>query len=267
MFLCFRILQNFRHRFGDIAGINRLKLRAAAADERQDGKIPRQRGEEVKEIILRPEHDAGAQDRGFLKESAHCLLARRLAARIGRRRTGIGAERRHMDKMFRALIARQPRDARRRFHMQSLKIVAPAFVNDADKIDDGVRSADGVCDRRIAAHRAGDGHDFPDLACRFKHNRLFGIARRDADNDPFPRQPPYRMPPDKPAAAEDGELSDACHFFVTPVGCQHEHSEGIPCSNAWVIYQFSLLKWSDNLSKRTNNKYSRIFGGGQNERL
>ena len=48
---------------GDVADEHRLEFGLAAADQRQRRRHPRQRGEAVEEIVLRPEHDRGPQDR------------------------------------------------------------------------------------------------------------------------------------------------------------------------------------------------------------
>ena len=87
-----------RNRLRDVADEHRLEFRLAAADQRQRGRHPRERREAVEEIVLRAEHDRGAQDRRVRHGREHRGLALRLAARVERGRIRVGAERRDVDQ-------------------------------------------------------------------------------------------------------------------------------------------------------------------------
>ena len=141
------IRQGAQHRIRHIADIDRLKQRMAATDQRQRRRQPRHGAEPVEERILRPEHDAGAQDRGFRESLANRRLARRFGARIGRVRVGIGADGREMDQRPGADRLRGLGDGPGGLMMHLVKTVTVARrVQDTDQIDDRVSTLHGTGD-------------------------------------------------------------------------------------------------------------------------
>ena len=103
-----------RHRaprspLGDIADIDRLEARRAAAEQRQPRQQPRHRGEGEEETVPRAEHDAGCSTSPPERRRARASSPGPGGHR--RNRNWVGADGRHVDE---ALHARGRGDARQR---------------------------------------------------------------------------------------------------------------------------------------------------------
>ncbi len=131
-------------RFRNIADIDGLQLRLAAADQRQSGQQPRHGGETVEELIFGTENDGGPQNDSAGQRLQHRGFAGGFGARIKRRRIGIGAERRHMDEILDAGGLGGFGQGARAALVDRLECLRAARAQNADEIDDGIR----VLDRR-----------------------------------------------------------------------------------------------------------------------
>jgi len=69
---------------GDVADIGRLHPRHAAADQRQEGRDSRQRGEAIGELVLGPEQQRRPHDGGRRHGGQHGFFAGRLGAPVSR---------------------------------------------------------------------------------------------------------------------------------------------------------------------------------------
>ena len=94
---------------------------------------------------------------------------------------------------------------------------ARAFIQNADQIDDGVRSGHGVPHRPGIGDVAIDGHHLADVAQRLQVVRQIGVAYGHPNPQAAPRQGAYHLGPDKAGSPE--------HSDQTRTGRHHQ-----PCS-------------------------------------
>ena len=93
-----------------VADVDRLEA-GVARDHRHEGQHPRQAGEAVEELVLRPEHDGGAEDGRRREGRAHRRFAFRLGAAVGAGAVRVGADGRDVDQPLDSGCRRQAGDA------------------------------------------------------------------------------------------------------------------------------------------------------------
>ena len=185
-----------RHRFGDVADIDRLELGLAAADQRQHRRIARHVGEAVEEAVLRPEIDRRPEDDGVLDRLQHGLFAERLGARIVRFGVQIGAQRRNMGEAG-ADRARRFGDGAGAELVHGGEFLPAALMQDGDQIDDVVGALHGAVDRPAHAHIGLHRLDLADIAERLQMAGEIGPAAGDPDAVAALGQRPHDVAADK----------------------------------------------------------------------
>ena len=96
-----------------------------------------------------------------------------------------------------------PGDAVGRRHVDRVKVLPAALVEDAGQIDDGVCAGNGASDRLLVPHVGLDRHDLADTAARAQESGKLRPARRNADAVALLREPLDDVTPEKPGPTED----------------------------------------------------------------
>ena len=188
--------------FGHIADIDRLKLRMAAADRRQEGRDFRHGGEPVEEIILRAEHDGRAEDDRVADGFERRCLARRLRAAVLRRRIGIGADGADMDEPGALGAGRLCNGAGTKVLNRS-HVVAAAGVEGAGQVDHRIGAQHGPVDRPADAYIGLDRLDLAEVAKRLEMLGKVGSAAGHQNAVAALGKRPHDMAAKKAGAAEN----------------------------------------------------------------
>jgi hypothetical protein len=110
----------------DIADVDRLEFRLPTTNQREKWREPRQAGEAIEELVLRPEHDRRPQDDGVRKFLENGLLGERLAACIARLRPPVSADGGHVDQGPDHCLTCRLRDSLRALHVHGIEGLATA---------------------------------------------------------------------------------------------------------------------------------------------
>jgi hypothetical protein len=194
-----------RDRLGDIADIDRLELRVAAADEGQERRELRHHREAVEEAVLGAEHHRRPQDHRVRIMATHAGLARGLAARIGRVGAGIGAYRRDMDEPRGARGLGGGGKALGAFALDRIETLPPGLVEDAHEVDDDIGAPHGLGDRRGVGDVDTHRHDLADASHRLEECGRDRVAHRHAHDIPAGRQALHDVAPDEARSAENSD--------------------------------------------------------------
>ena len=161
-----RRCQDLCDRFGDVADIDRLQPRFAAAEQRQDRHHPRHGRQPVEERVVRPEQDARAEDRGFRKLFPHQPFADGSGPDIGRGRSGIGTDARNVHQPFDSRQCRRAGDMHGAVPMDRLEGRFAALDIMPDGVDHRVGALQRRANRRLVPYIGVDRRDLPGLAGR-----------------------------------------------------------------------------------------------------
>jgi len=193
-----------RRRLGHVHDVDRLELRLGP-HQRQRRREAAHRGETVEELVLRSEHDGGAQDHRVGKRLAHRRLALGLGAPVGGGALWIGADGGDLDETLDPLVRGDAGGARGAFRLQRPEALRSALGQHADAVDHRGRALHGAAQRRLVADVGLHRLDLSDIAVGPDEMRLV----RAAHGDPHAPAPARHRLRDVAAyearAADDGD--------------------------------------------------------------
>ena len=199
-----RVQNRQRRRPRQIVDRYRLHLRARAR-HRQNRQPPRQRREQINELVALAENDRRAQNRrrhplvdGIERQALGFAFAAQISARRARR----GAQRAHLHKMRNPRPRARREQTAREFLVRDFERQPLRIVQNPDQIDDDIRPAREMIERVLRAIRNRRRPRQNDNV-RF---RALAIARGDRHLRPRLRQASRQPPPDKAGAAENHDL-------------------------------------------------------------
>ena len=193
---------------GDVIDINRLEqcVRTHRRDCRAD---PCHTGKTVKEVILGPEHDRGAQNNSIGHVFQHAGLSHRLGLGIVAIGLGIRTDGRDLNQALHPFGSRQARNTLSTVSLNRVKGVLASLGQNPNAVHHRISAPQRIAHRCIIADVAKDRFDLPNGAIGTHEQRFVRAAHRNAYTPSRQCHAANNIPPHKPGTAVNRD--QLCH--------------------------------------------------------